>query len=151
MPIHSSNVNKRPYNEIEIGETASITKSITEADIVNFAGITGDVNPMHVDIDYAQKSMFGERLAHGMLTASFISTVLGTCLPGKDALYLGQEVRFVKPVKIGDTITASAEVVAKEDQKQILTLKTIVTNQRGEIVVDGQARILIMRPKNIES
>ena len=147
MPVHNSNVIQRPYKEIEIGETASITKSITEADVVNFAGITGDYNPMHVDIEYAKASMFGGRLAHGMLTASFISTVLGTCLPGKGALYLGQEVRFLKAVMMGDTVTASAEVIAKEDTKQILTIKTVVTNQRNEVVVDGKASVMIMKIK----
>lgn len=145
MSVHNSNVIKRPYAEIEIGETASVTKSITEADVVNFAGIIGDYNPIHVDIEYAKSTMFGERLAHGMLTASFISTVLGTCLPGKDALYLGQELKFVKAVKLGDTITARAEVIAKEDKKQILTIKTVVVNQRGETVVDGQAKVMVMK------
>ena len=106
MPIHTPFVVERPYAEIELGESASISKMISEADIVNFAGIIGDFNPVHVNPEYAKTTMFGERIAHGMLTASFISTLVGCCLPGVNALYLSQEVKFVRPVKIGDTITA---------------------------------------------
>src|SRR5665647_1991334 len=139
MPVHNSLVIERPYSEIEVGETASVTKTVTEADIINYAGIIGDFNPIHVNAEYAKTTMFGERIAHGMLTASFISTLIGTCLPGINALYLSQEIKFVKPVRIGDTITAFGEVLDKQDAKQRMTLKTVVTNQRGEVVVDGKA------------
>lgn len=146
MPVHTSFVVERPYEEIEIGESASISKMISEADIVNFAGIIGDFNPIHVNPEYAKSTMFGERIAHGMLTASFISTLVGCCLPGINALYLSQEVKFVRPVKIGDTITAYAEVVEKFDTKCRLVLKTVITNQRNETVVDGKAVVMIMKP-----
>jgi len=145
MPIHTSFVVERPYEEIEIGETASISKMISEADIVNFAGIIGDFNPIHVNPEYAKNTMFGERIAHGMLTASFISTVVGCCLPGINALYLSQETKFVKPVKIGDTITAIGEVIEKNDAKRRFTMRTIVKNQRDEVVIDGKAVVMCMK------
>jgi 3-hydroxybutyryl-CoA dehydratase len=145
MPVHNSLVIERPYREIEVGETASVTKTVTEADIVNFAGIIGDFNPVHLNSEYAKTTMFGERIAHGMLTASFISTLIGTCLPGINALYLSQEVKFVKPVRIGDTITAYGEVLEKQDAKQRVILKTVVTNQKGEVVVDGKAVVMVMK------
>lgn len=145
MPVHNSLVIERPYGAIEVGETASVTKTVTEADIINFAGIIADFNPIHVNAEYAKTTMFGERIAHGMLTASFISTLIGTCLPGINALYLSQEVKFVKPVRIGDTITAYGEVLEKIDAKQRLVLKTVVTNQKGEVVVDGKAIVMVMK------
>lgn len=145
MPIHTNFVVERPYEEIEIGESASVTKMISEADIVNFAGIIGDFNPIHVNPEYAKTTMFGERIAHGMLTASFISTVIGCCLPGINALYLSQEVKFVGPVRIGDTITAYAEVIEKINAKRRLIINTEVTNQRGEKVVTGKAAVMIMK------
>lgn len=145
MPIHTSFVVERPFEEVEIGETASITKMISEADIVNFAGIIGDFNPVHINPEYAKTTMFGERIAHGMLTASFISTLVGCCLPGINALYLSQEVKFVRPVKIGDTITAHAEVIEKIEEKRRLVMKTVIKNQREEVVVDGKAVVMIMK------
>ena len=145
MPIHTPFVVERPYAEIELGESASISKMISEADIVNFDGIIGDFNPVHVNPEYAKTTMFGERIAHGMLTASFICTLVGCCLPGVNALYLSQEVKFVRPVKIGDTITAIAEVIEKIDSRQRLVLKTVVKNQRDEVVIDGKAVVMIMK------
>ena len=144
MPKHNDFVVERPYEEIEIGETATISKMISEADIVNYAGIIGDFNPVHVNPEYAKTTMFGERIAHGMLTASFISTLVGCCIPGKNALYLSQEVKFVKPVKIGDTITAVAEVVEKIDAKRRVIMTTTITNQRGEVVISGKAVTMVM-------
>jgi 3-hydroxybutyryl-CoA dehydratase len=145
MPIHTSFVVERPYEEIEIGETASITKMISETDIVNFAGIIGDFNPVHINPEYAKTTMFGERIAHGMLTASFISTLVGCCIPGVNALYLSQEVKFVKPVKIGDTITATAKVTEKIDAKRRVIMETTITNQRGEVVISGKAVTMVMK------
>lgn len=146
MTIHRNFVAERPYEDIELGETMAVTKMISEADIVNFAGIIGDFNPVHVNPEYAKTTMFGERIAHGMLTASFISTVIGCGLPGVNALYLSQEVKFVRPVKIGDTITALGEVIEKIDAKRRVILKTTVTNQRGEVVVSGTATTMVMPP-----
>ncbi|MDR3564064.1 MAG: MaoC family dehydratase [Negativicutes bacterium] len=145
MPIHTSFVVERPYDEIEIGETASITKMISEADIVNFAGIIGDFNPVHINPEYAKTTMFGERIAHGMLTASFISTLVGCCIPGVNALYLSQEVKFVKAVKIGDTITATAKVIEKIDAKRRVIMETTIVNQHGEVVVAGKAVTMVMK------
>ena len=129
------------FADIKVGDTASFSKTVTEADIVNFAGTTGDFNPVHVDAEYASKSMFKERIAHGMLMAGFISSVLGTQLPGPNSIYLGQTLEFKLPVKIGDTVTATVTVSEKRDEKRILKLHTIVTNQRDEVVVSGGAVI----------
>jgi 3-hydroxybutyryl-CoA dehydratase len=127
------------YADIKVGDSASVSKTITEGDIVNYAGITGDFNPVHLDAEYASASMFKERIAHGMLVSGFISAVLGYQLPGPNTIYLGQELKFTAPVKIGDTVTAVATVTEKRDDKRIIKLKTTVTNQRGEVVVDGSA------------
>ena len=127
------------YADIKIGDEASLSRTITEAHIVNFAGITGDFNPVHVDAEYAQQSMFGERICHGMLMAGLISAVLGMQLPGSNAIYLGQDLKFTAPVKIGDTVTVTATVTEKRDDKRIIKLRTTVSNQKGELVVDGNA------------
>jgi len=129
------------YEDIKVGDEASISRTISEAHIVAFAGLTGDMNPIHVDAEYAAKSMFGERIAHGMLVAGLISAVLGTELPGPDSIYLGQELKFTAPVKIGDTVTVTVTVTEKRDDKRIIKLQTTATNQRGEMVVDGNAVI----------
>ena len=123
------------YEDIKIGDNASFAKTITESDILGFAGITGDFNPIHIDAEYAKESMFKERIAHGML----ISAVLGTQLPGPNSIYLGQNLKFTLPVKIGDTVTAVVTVTEKRDDKRIITLQTTISNQRGEVVVDGSA------------
>jgi 3-hydroxybutyryl-CoA dehydratase len=127
------------YDEIKIGDRASLSLTITEAHIVAYAGIAGDVNPLHVDAEFAKQTMFGERIAHGMLVAGLISAVLGTQLPGPDSIYLGQELRFTAPVKIGDTVTAVVTVTEKRDDKRIIKLQTTVSNQHGEVVIDGTA------------
>jgi len=129
------------YADIAIGDEASFAKTITEADIVNYAGLTGDFNPVHIDAEYAKASMFKERVAHGMLVSGLISAVLGTQLPGANAIYLGQDLKFKAPVKIGDTATATVTVIEKRDDKRIITLKTTVTNQDGVVVIDGTAVI----------
>ena len=127
------------YESIKIGDEASLARTITEAHIVNYAGITGDMNPLHVDAEYAAHSMFKERIAHGMLMAGLISAVLGTQLPGPNSIYLGQDLKFMAPVMIGDTITVVVTVTGKRDEKRIITLRTTACNQRGEMVVDGKA------------
>lgn len=127
------------YADIKIGDEASLSRTITDAHIVSFAGLTGDFNPVHVDAEYAQQSMFGERICHGMLMAGLISTVLGMQLPGSNAIYLGQDLKFTAPVKIGDTVTVTATVTEKRDDKRIIKLRTTVSNQKGELVVDGSA------------
>ncbi|WP_234987617.1 MaoC family dehydratase [Megasphaera vaginalis (ex Bordigoni et al. 2020)] len=145
MVMHREFVPERAYESIEIGETASITKTITESDVINYAGIIGDFNPLHANSEYAKTSMFEERICHGMLTASFISTLVGCGIPGKNGLYLSQEIKFVKPVKIGDTITATAEVIEKIDAKRRIIMSTIIKNQHDEVVIDGKAVAMVMK------
>jgi 3-hydroxybutyryl-CoA dehydratase len=127
------------YEDIEIGDEASLSRTITEAHIVLYAGLTGDMNPVHVDAEQAAQSMFKERIAHGMLVAGLISAVLGTQLPGPNSIYLGQDLKFTAPVKIGDTVTALVTVTDKRDDKRIIKLRTTATNQRGQTVIDGNA------------
>ena len=125
------------------GQKARTTKTISEADVYAFAGITGDFNPLHVDAEFARRSRFGERIAHGMLTAGLISTVLGMQLPGPGGIFLSQTLKFVRPVRLGDTITATAEVTAWNPAKRLLHLRTTCTNQRGESVVEGESVLLV--------
>ncbi len=130
------------YDEIQVGDQASLTTTITSEDIITFAKLTGDVNPIHILDSFAKTTMFKERIAHGMLVSGFISTVLGTKLPGKNTIYLSQNVSFRAPVKIGDTLRVVAEVIKKRDDKKIITLQTNVYNQLNELVVEGTATIL---------
>lgn len=127
----------------EPGQKAVWTKTISESDVYAFAGITGDFNPLHVDREYAAKTRFGERIGHGMLTAGLISAVLGMMLPGPGGVFMSQSLKFVKPVRFGDTITAEAEVLSYRRDRGILTLKTTCRNQRGETVIEGEAVIMV--------
>ena len=130
------------FEEIKVGDKASMSKTVTEFDIYTFAGVTGDFNPVHIDAEFAKTTMFKERIAHGMLSAGFISAVLGTALPGANTIYLGQELQFKAPVKIGDTVTATVEVLEKIEAKNRLILRTTVTNQAGVLVTDGKATVM---------
>jgi 3-hydroxybutyryl-CoA dehydratase len=130
------------------GQKASLTKTVTEADIAAFAGIIGDLNPVHVDAAHARRSRFGRRVAHGMLTGGLISAVLGNRLPGPGSIYLSQQLEFLAPVFIGDTITATAEVSSWRSDKRIVTLKTDAYNQEDEQVVTGRAVLLVDRPED---
>ncbi|HEM6345083.1 TPA: MaoC family dehydratase [Streptococcus suis] len=125
----------------EVGQTGSFSKTITETDVVLFAGISGDLNPAHINEVEASKGMFKKRIAHGMLGASLISTVLGMYLPGPGTIYLGQNLKFLKPVAIGDTLTALATIIEK-DEKGWLKLETTVTNQEGVVVISGHAKVI---------
>jgi 3-hydroxybutyryl-CoA dehydratase len=129
------------YEDIKVGDEASLTRTITEVHIVNYAGLTGDMNPVHMDHEHAAQSMFGERIAHGMLVAGLISAVLGTQLPGPNSIYLGQDLSFTAPVKIGDTVRVTVTVTSKRDDKRIIKLRTTAVNQRREMVIDGTAVI----------
>jgi 3-hydroxybutyryl-CoA dehydratase len=131
------------FAELEVGQAAEFTKTVTETDVVMYAGITGDFNPMHVDQTYAQATQFGGRIAHGMLTAGFISAVLGMKLPGEGSIYMSQSLRFTRPVRIGDTITARIEVIELFPQKKRVRLATTCRNQNGEGVLDGEALVLM--------
>jgi len=131
----------KTMDQIKIGDSASFTKTITESDVYTYAGITGDLNPAHINEVEAGKGIFKTRVAHGMLTAGLISAVLGMQLPGPGTIYLGQELKFTKPVYFGDTITAKVEV-AEIVKEKILKMKTICTNQKGEIVLEGMATVM---------
>jgi 3-hydroxybutyryl-CoA dehydratase len=129
---------------VKIGQRVEFTKTVTAEDIQKFAEVTGDTNPLHSDPEYAKKTRFGECIAHGMLSAGFISAVLGTKLaPHACAVYLSQTLRFIRPVKVGDTITAIANVKGVEDEKRTFTIETACVNQNGESVVKGEAVILL--------
>ncbi|MBI4833834.1 MAG: MaoC family dehydratase [Planctomycetes bacterium] len=130
------------YADIKIGDKASFSKTISEADIYTFAGVSGDFNPVHINEEFAKNSLFKTRIAHGFLVGSFISTVLGTQLPGPNTIYLAQDLKFKAPVKIGETLTAECEVLEKNDEKKILKLKTTVRNQSGVPVIEGTATVM---------
>ena len=130
------------FAEIKVGDKGRMAKTVTEYDVYTIAGVTGDFNPVHIDAEFAKTTMFQGRIAHGMLSAGFISAVLGTALPGKNTIYLGQELQFKAPVKIGDTVTATVEVLEKIEGKNRLILRTTVTNQDGVLVTDGKATVL---------
>jgi len=130
-------------DELQIGQSASFSKTVSESDVYTYAGITGDFNPLHIDAEYAKTTMFGERIAHGMFSAGLISTVLGGQLPGPGAIYAGQTLKFLAPVRIGDTVTATAEVISIEPEKGRIKLKTTCSNQEGKVVLDGEATIFL--------
>ena len=133
-------------NDFYVGQQASLTKTVSEADVATYADLIGDFNPLHVDDDYARKSRFGRRIAHGMLTGGLISAVLGNKLPGAGGIYLSQQIEFLAPVYLGDTITTTVEVTAWRPDKRILTLKTDCYNQDERQVVTGKAVLLVDRP-----
>lgn len=127
---------------LAVGDTAQRTRTITEADIRAFAAASGDENPVHVDPAYAANSRFGRVIAHGMLSASLISAILGNDLPGPGSVYLGQTLSFKAPVYPGDTVTAQVECIKYREDKRIATFRTTVTNQDGVLVLEGEAVIL---------
>jgi len=131
-------------DELKIGDKASVSKTISEYDVYGFAGITGDLNPAHVNEVYAKDTQFNGRIAHGMLGAGLISAVLGMKLPGPGAIYLGQELKFKKPTRIGDTITAEAEIMEMTDKGKfyIVKIKTTCFNQMDEVVIEGVATVI---------
>lgn len=138
-------IHGKTIDQLKVGDTAEFAKTVTESDIYLYAGITGDLNPAHVNEVYAKNTFFKGRIAHGMLSAGFISAVLGTLLPGPGTIYLRQELNFLAPVRIGDTITACVEVVEKLTEKNRVRLRTSCTNQDGTGVLDGEATV--MAPK----
>lgn len=130
------------YDEISIGQKASYSHTLTENDITLFAAVSGDVNPVHLDAEYAATTMFKERIAHGAWTGAIISAALALELPGPGTIYLGQSLSFRAPVKIGDTITVTLEVTDKRDDKRIVTLDCTATNQHGKKVATGTAEVM---------
>jgi 3-hydroxybutyryl-CoA dehydratase len=135
----------RNIEMLKTGDWAEFTKTISEADVYLFAGVTGDLNPAHVDETYARTTFFKTRIAHGMLLAGLISTVIGTQLPGPGTIYVRQELDFLAPVRFGDTVTARVEVMEILAEKNRVRLKTTCVNQAGKVVVDGVA--LVSPPK----
>ena len=130
---------EKPFEAFAVGDAATFSKTITEADIVLFAGVSGDTYPLHVDAEYAKTTRFGQRAAHGMLSASLLSTVNGLLLGTPGGLYVEQTLRFRRPVFIGDTLSARSEVVSIDAVKRRLQCATSVSNQYGKIVIDGTA------------
>ncbi len=130
--------------DMTVGMTEIYSRTVTEADIVLFCGISGDSNPVHLDEQFAQKTMFKGRIAHGMLTASFISTVLGTKLPGPGCIYISQNLKFKAPVRIGDTVTARVTVTAVDQERARITVST-VCHVRETQVIDGEAMLMVPR------
>jgi len=129
-------------DEIKVGQQAVFAKTVTEADIVAYAGVSGDMNPVHVNEEFARTTMFKTRIAHGMLSAGFISAVLGTKLPGPGCIYLSQSLKFMAPVKIGDTVTARATVSEIVPEKKRVVLKTECLVD-GKVVLDGEAVVIV--------
>ena len=130
-------------DDLVVGASAEHAKTVTETDIALFAGITGDFNPVHVNAEAASRSMFGGRIAHGMLSAGLISAAIAMKLPGPGVIYLSQSLRFTKPVRIGDTVTARVEVVEVILAKKRVRLATTCRNQKGETVIDGEALVMV--------
>ena len=139
-------MNGLTIDELKVGDSAEQSKTVSETDIYLFAGITGDFNPAHVDEEYARRTFFGTRIAHGLLTAGFISAVLGCRLPGPGAVYMRQELSFLGPVRIGDTITARVEVLEIDREKGRARLLTTCDNQEGKRVLNGEALVSPRRP-----
>jgi 3-hydroxybutyryl-CoA dehydratase len=131
----------KSITEINVGDKAEFTKTIAESDIYLFAGVTGDLNPAHINEEYAQNTFFKGRIAHGMLLAGFISTVIGCQLPGPGSIYIGQDLKFRAPARIGDTVTAKAVVTEIIEGKNRVILETTCTNQEGVLLLDGHATV----------
>lgn len=129
----------KTIDELGVGERAEFSKTVSESDIYLYAGLTGDFNPAHINEVYAEKTFFKTRIAHGMLTIGFVSTVIGNKLPGPGTIFLRQEMDFLAPVRIGDTITAQVEVSEILPEKKRVRLKTTCINQEGTKVLDGDA------------
>jgi 3-hydroxybutyryl-CoA dehydratase len=131
----------KTIEQIKVGDTAEFSKTVSESDVYLYAGITGDLNPAHINETYAKDTFFKTRIAHGMLTAGFISRILGMQLPGPGTIYMRQSLSFLAPVRFGDTITALVEVLEVIAEKNRLRLKTTCTNQEGTVVLDGEAMV----------
>lgn len=136
----------KTMDQLKVGDSDRFSKTVTDADIYLFAGVTGDLNPAHIDETYAQGTFFKTRIAHGMLSAGFVSAVIGTRLPGPGTVYMRQTLEFLAPVRIGDTVTAMVEVIEKIEAKKHVRLKTTCVNQEGEKLLDGEALVSPPRP-----
>ncbi|GAB4354179.1 MAG: MaoC family dehydratase [Gammaproteobacteria bacterium] len=133
------------FDELSVGQEAAFAKTITEADIAHFVAITGDTNPLHVDAEFARQTFFGERIAHGMLSAALFSTLVGLHLPGIGAIYRSQSLEFLRPVHIGDTLTARLRISAIDRDSERIELDSWIDNQRGERVIEGKSVASLLR------
>ncbi|MFA6800968.1 MAG: MaoC family dehydratase [Acholeplasmataceae bacterium] len=135
-------MNGKTIKDLKVGDTAFFEKTITDADVILFAGVSGDLNPVHIDELYAKTSIFKKRIVHGGLVNALFSTVLGTQLPGNGTIYMGQNSKFLKPVFLGDTIKATVTVGEIIEEKNRVVLNTVAYNQNGDIVVSGTAMVM---------
>lgn len=135
----------RRYEDIPLGEKTAISRSYSEDDVNLFVKMTNDTNPLHISEDYALTTRFRRRIVPGMLVASMISGVLGTKLPGYGTIYMSQELKFVRPVYLGDRLTCEVEVVEKLDARKLIILDTKIVNQEGKIVISGRATVMLER------
>ena len=135
------------FEDLTLGMSRVFSKTITEADLLMFAGVSGDTNPIHLDQDFASRTMFEGRIAHGMLTASLVSTVLGTRLPGPGSVYVSQSLKFLAPVRIGDTVIARAVVAELLPERSRVRLQTFCTVGERK-VLDGEAVLMVPRKPN---
>ena len=127
---------------LKVGMKDSMVRVVTSEDVVKFSEVSGDTNPVHLDEEFAKNTMFGRRIAHGIISAGYISAVLGNQLPGQGTIYLGQTLSFRKPVYLGDEITTTVEIIEANEEKHIYTLKTECVNQDGKVVTTGQATVM---------
>ena len=131
----------KTIKELQVGDFAEFAKTVSESDVYQFAGVTGDQNPAHINEAYAQKTIFETRIAHGLLSAGYISAVLGMKLPGPGTIYMKQDLKFLAPARIGDTLTAKAEIIEILADKNRVVLHTTCTNQEGKLILDGKATV----------
>ena len=129
--------------DLKVGDRASVSKTFTDEDVLNFSNLSLDKNPIHLDQAFAEKSIFGKKIAHGMLVASLFSGLLGMKLPGEGSIYLGQSLSFMIPIYIGDEVTATVEVIKIRPDKPIVTMRTFCVNSEGLVVVEGEAVVKV--------
>lgn len=130
------------FERFEVGMKGQTSKTITETDVILFSGISTDINPVHINEEAAKQGMFGRRIAHGILVSGLISAVLANKVPGPGTIYMGQDLKFLAPVYIGDTITAECEIIELIPEKKRIRLKTTCINQDGKVVIDGSALVM---------
>lgn len=133
------------FDDLSVGQKAFLRKTITDADLSHFIAITGDMNPLHVDQPFAEQTFFGQRIAHGMLSAALFSTLVGMHIPGTGAIYKSQTLEFLRPVFIGDTLCAWFEIENIDRAKEEITIKSWIENQNGDVVIDGRAVTGLLR------
>lgn len=150
-------IENHPYDELHIGQQAEYRKTVTAQDILLFAVVSGDANPVHLDEEFAKSTVFKERIAHGMLTGSLVSAALAMRLPGPGSIYVSQSLRFRRPVRIDDTLTVQLTVSEKRDDKKLVTLDCKIVNQNGDAVASGTAEVIApteklqLQPANLPS